>query len=1213
MVLPTAPSQAPLPGGRGKGSYPVGPTETYRSIQEAIDALVADQGMEPFTATQKITVSAGVYEPFRIESDALRPTSEFRLVIEAEPDALPVISGRQNPSKSQVGCLIGNNVPYVTVQGLMFRDLIKGAVFGVNSHRPIVNRCFFLECGNVGVWFYQCDEGVLANSVLTNNDHGFVATLTRGFALLHNTFFNDTSFSRENKLTYCIFMDLQDDRGQGEEDTGRAYIYNNIICSFGESGLLLYEKDVLHVTSDYNDWYCRGTSMVEIREKVATTVTREYVRDLRNDQLLSSRASWCFRSGQDQHSISDDPGFIKPKSTTESAKIDLSMLRDSPVIGKGHVITTDLPVWIEDYTLVTFDFNGKSRLLDTCAIGAHEVNTRASWFGDEIFDGGNSSFFEPDGSSVTSAPADECEDDAFSFDKAAAAYAHAVPAWFPKIHRGRFYVRDHAYHLYVEKKAAYVRELQRTAFALPSRVIESGLKVSVAGRDVTDDTNWYVDGYTFVLYHEGLDFDYEETSDVEVEALHRYWDADVDAFAEKWIKVRWKLNEGVHQYVFPVKPEMGSPIVVTDDLIQPGNLTGLCQEFRTFYDHTRDEVRLEFGGRRNLWPNSDFSYVDEDDYRLVDEYGLITGYAPRDHRIEESGVVFRAVERFYPYPTGLDFSPVRGRYMLMLDGVENTTVDFVEQRLKVDPEKAYVLSAHGSAVYRDASIQLEMDFLNVDRQVIETHGKFTVPLPAPTTAQEWRRFGLSFYPTATEELGLKPFSEFAYPLTTGINMPAGAAEVAVRFYLGTGGTALLDAIQLEEGFRPGIYTRIPHGEDMTVEYESSDRRFYKVEDLTLQPVRNAHARGFISVIPVQARQWDEDAPVDATTLTDDWPWGRVNLLPWSKVSGFGNKYAHVPTFSTRDPIAPNEPIAILPTPALPANITTEPAQIVARQGSEGEIFSVEVLDQYRNPYAFERLRASVIEPTGEFPGYLAAQEWGFFTKLGQEVEARLDEAGTASLRWIPPEPEDIEYRGPKPTVSEKTVGGVVERSGYVDTWFRVNPQNHGCPTLRDEFGDSISLAGDMVTGNYGGQVIDDLTVLSLNGYPLPGSVEIFASRTGEIPSLRLLECFTAPIPGRMYQVNYEEGQVVVPGIWEHDFHVRYQKRLAWVNPNFPRRIYFDGSVLDLVTGNVAVVQYDALVDLLLEALPPTGMLESTRVTYVNLGIVAQHRDREVAL
>ncbi len=176
----------------GNGYYFVGPNQTYPEVQDAIQALIDDQGSDDFTSEQRIVIAEnGVYAPFKVDSDSLKPTSAARLTISSALGIQAVVSGRKSPTKSGVGCFVGNNVPYVTVERIFFRNLSRGLVFGVNAHRGVVNQCTFLECGNVGVWAYQADECMVSNSIFVNNQHGLVASKTRSFAAIHNTIFND--------------------------------------------------------------------------------------------------------------------------------------------------------------------------------------------------------------------------------------------------------------------------------------------------------------------------------------------------------------------------------------------------------------------------------------------------------------------------------------------------------------------------------------------------------------------------------------------------------------------------------------------------------------------------------------------------------------------------------------------------------------------------------------------------------------------------------------------------------------------------------------------------------------------------------------------------------------------------------------------------------------------------------------------------------------
>ena len=765
----------------GIGNYLTGPGQPFLTIQDAIDQLIADQGTSPFTAAQRITVTdSGVYEPFRIESDALTPTSNFRLIIEGGQGSLPVISGRKNPSKSGVGALIGNNVPYVTVRRMFFRDLIKGVVFGVNSHRAIVNQCMFVECGNVSVWFYQADECILANSILVNCDHGLVTTKVRSVVAIHNTFFNDSKISRDRKKTYCLFPELQDDRGNGVADTGLIYLYDNIICSKADFGILLYEKDVKNLVSDWNDWYCPnpvgsdtvGGGVAEIREALANgIVNREFVRAFHTTDSAPSDVSWRLRTEQDSNSVADDPGFIKPSSDKNGAKIDLNLLPSSPILGKGK-LGYSLPAWV-DGTIPYYDFNTSPRLTNTPAIGAFESCISTDFLASSVFGDTSNPTQQVDG--APPAVLDACGDSTVTpIDKAIAHYAQAVPVWQPRVHLGPFHAKDDGYHLFVKKKTVYIREIQRTSFPLSALTTRVGAKVLIAGRDVTDTVVWWIDGYVFTVAHSGIE-GINETTEVELQGYQRTWNSAADQFGTLFVKHRWRIVDGVQSFVLPDNPVLGEPIVITDDLLAPGNELALRQEFRPVYDPDRDETKIEFAGPRNLWPNPDFSYLDWEQPIVVD--GVLaaefTGFLPRDYEVEGTGLL----ATIPPYRTvnGLDFAPLRGSWAMLFGPGSLST--YIAQRIVVDPAKAYTFSAYAASLETGdpSALRVSVDFIDRDGVEIESHGPYELELdPQVPPDLIWSRFGFSFYGKADTTLNRRSFSSDATPINNGLVMPAGA-------------------------------------------------------------------------------------------------------------------------------------------------------------------------------------------------------------------------------------------------------------------------------------------------------------------------------------------------------------------------------------------------------------------------------------------------------
>jgi hypothetical protein len=1144
----------------GNGYYFVGPNQTYPEIQDAIQALIDDQGSDDFTSEQKIIIAEnGVYAPFKVDSDSLKPTSAARLTISSALGIQAVVSGKKSPTKSGVGCFVGNNVPYVTVERIFFRNLSRGLIFGVNAHRGVVNQCTFLECGNVGVWAYQADECTVANSILVNNQHGLVASKTRSFAAIHNTIFNDIGFS--TTPTWLIFCDLQDDRGQGVEDTGTFTCVNNILmCQGGGGGVLLYEKDIPFLDMNYNAWWLPGESrFVEVRERRSDgTVSQEH---------LQSLELWRTRSGQDYNSINHEPGFIKPSANEAGASIDLKLLKTSFLIRKAKLLcgdpTDDLPTYVEDSYLCR-DFNGKTRTSQP-TIGANEVVSTNSFYGHEIF---TDSDVNEDDELI-------CGDEWSAFDRAAGQYASSVPLWFPKVHSGYFYWRDHEYYLYSKKYGGTLDQFHSTRFPLSNQLVNSNIQVVVSGVDVTDTATWRIEGLTFVLDHKDLGIE-SLFCDVELYGDVREWDPDIQGFVKKRTKHRWKINEGVQKYVFPSNPVSGSPIVVTDGLVGPADEVGVPQEFSVHYDDEFDVTEIRFSRSRNLWANPEFGYELEDYEYDGDVY------------LSESGAV----------DGGGVFRPLRGRYAAILPAGD--TGDFIGQRHLIDPESAYTISAYGCPVtVGTGEIGLSVEFLDHEQRPISVAGDYRFPLPAADwqTGEpvEWTRFGITLWsaPDLTPE---RPELDVVTS-DTGIAIPINAEYAMIRFHPDTGQDMGLTCIQLEQGYDATRYVRVPKAEDLTIEYETSDGGFYTVEDLTLHPVRNANSSGFLAITPIAAAELDPDAPVGSTTLSDDWVPGRTGELPWAKTSGH-NKYRHVVRFGT-DPRPYLDDLAPEPAVAYPATIQVSPNIVVARQGTDAEDFLVEVQDQHNNPYQFGRVNAYVADPTGEFPGYISKREWGFYTQLGQVVVSTLNEAGSQLLQWIPPEQEDVEYRGDAPTFTNST-------AGWVDTVYRVYPPNHGSPVVRDQFGDLIDTEGDQITGEHYGYLSTDSTYVDLDYYPVPGTIEIYSGLTGDF-STRFEETFFPPVGEYQYYVDYENKKLTLQAGWDSAVRAVYTPRLVWKDPRYERRLYFSADLEALLTGDISV-QYDAVLDLMVEVPSPTGQYDVGSIWF-KFPAVAQHGDR----
>lgn len=1180
--------------------YLVGPDRAYRSVQHALDALASET--DPFAVQREIVISqSGVYETFKIHAGMFSPTSTARLVIRAAPGVVPIFSGLASRNPAKVGAWLDGQAPYVTLKGLHFANLRHGVLALGGSHGLEIDRCMIHTCSESGVWIDESNQSTITNSIIADCLSGVVMTRSKNLAIVHSTLVNRGVFEDPSCLLHA---QLPQDRGNGDEDTGRIYLYANVFASLNSHGLALYRRDLGKISSNHNLWWfpsvarnSEGTptsSLATIRELLPNDqIHSEYVTRLAPELASDpSSAAWTTRTGQDFDSRVDDPTF-RAVSTAFAHAEDSGYLRPANYVLQAYgapVLHGDpddlLPSFVRD-SLLSTDFDGEARG-SAPTIGAKQVVGSATIEMDPFVDLATGSQTGCDQSPL-----------AQNLDLAKS----ALPNWGPKVRTGAFFSRDVQYHLYSSKTALTLGEASRTTFSLSALLTPSTIRVLLAGVDITDSAQWTVEGYTLTLHHGSLDV--REDSDVIIRGEVKYWDATANAFLKKATEHRWKVREGMRSYVLPSTPKFGSPIVVTDDLLHPLDSLDLAQEFRTEVDEDGN-VRLVFGGPNNLWQNPDFAYVDEA-IILTGEGSPLTGYLPEDHELGSQSL-FGVVGPSLSEGDRPEIIPLRaGRALLFMTG--DMDDGWVGQRIPIDPNQPYVATFHASSASKtlDADLRVSVSYFDRNQDQIGSEEEFPFTVPAAGSTTTWKKFGISFTRQADETPGRPAFSTRVYGAGAS-TPPETAAHVLVKIHGASRAPLLVDAVQFEQGHIPGPFTRLPRGDDLTIEYEGGDGLLYSLEDLNLHPVRGAMNSGFFGILPVPARQWDPDAPDFATTLSDyRWSYGRLHVLPWAKISGF-NKYRHAFWFSTNDRRMRNDTVAQAGEVIYPSKITVTPSILQVQQGSHGT-FGIEVKDSLDNPYGFERARVTIFEPTGEFPGDLVRHEWGVPVEVGSQVFSDLNDGGALSLRWYAPSSDLIEYRGEKPEVTEMTGENAGIASGFIRTNYRVARQNHGNALLLDEHGEALETTGAAVTLTSIGSYSDaeNVTRVYLPRMPEPGTVEIYTSETGEF-DLRLQEVHAAPpLLDRHFDVDYENGVVAIQGVWANPFRISFAPKLLWTSSEFPRRVYIAKEILDEVTGEV-ILRYDAEMDLYVEAMPPRGH-EQVSPLWFRMQAIAQHPSR----
>ena len=468
---------------------------------------------------------------------------------------------------------------------------------------------------------------------------------------------------------------------------------------------------------------------------------------------------------------------------------------------------------------------------------------------------------------------------------------------------------------------------------------------------------------------------------------------------------------------------------------------------------------------------------------------------------------------------------------------------------------------------------------------------------------EWRHYDflgrlLDFYgPTGNDS----STGEWVRVSTTDTDLHDEAAYAEVRVLNeDTGQYAYVDAVQFELDTVTD-YVHMPRGVDATIEYETSDSLFYTISDLDMSPFRNRMHEGFLQIGAVPARQFDVDAPADTTTLSD-WRWakGRTDHLPWAKVHGV-NKWRHVRGYSesASDLHITEEGAVDLPVHQ-PAAIFIEPSTLVTRQGSKGVEFATEIRDTAQNPYAFEEASLSIREDHGNFPGWLAQRTYGFFTHLDQLITPETNNRGEVAARFISPGHSDIEYRGAPPTALVP----------YVDVPYNVSKLNHGNPTVHDVYGEMIDLSGQDVQLNLTPTIQGDYSLYDMGGdRPLFGTlvVEEQGSDTGW--GYPLEESRNHLMDDTQFFANYGTNKLVLFGTSRRPVRVSFERRVAWTDNQYKRRVYFDMVAADPVTGmDQIVVRYDADMTLTVQADKPEGITKGQSIHNV-ARVIAQNPHR----
>jgi len=351
----------------------------------------------------------------------------------------------------------------------------------------------------------------------------------------------------------------------------------------------------------------------------------------------------------------------------------------------------------------------------------------------------------------------------------------------------------------------------------------------------------------------------------------------------------------------------------------------------------------------------------------------------------------------------------------------------------------------------------------------------------------------------------------------------------------------IEAVQLDVT-DDASFSRMPRPQDMTIEWEGSDKGIYEIDDLTLNPITNPQTNGFLCIPNLPASQFDKEASSDARTLLD-WGWqnGRLTYLPWAKTEGKNkwNNITHEVPYGLPESVGYTAPLQ------QPSSILVSPDVLNIVQGATGDDLYFQAFDVGGNVIAHHDYTAYLWDETGEFPGYLATREFGFYTRVGQQIVGETNSAGGSPVHIVPVDIGHVQMTNPRPNASFGATGEAVY---FFNTKYEVSPTNHGNPTLTGPDGVQVTLTGDVVSEFRPCYPRGDLYDSALTSYPWMGTVKALDDN-----DLRLLEVFHATPGLGEFSVDYENRVITTksPG----PISLTYTPRVLWKDPRYKRRIF----------------------------------------------------------
>lgn len=1072
-----------------------------------------------------VSVEDGTYAGFTIPDGALLPLlgTTYRLVIRSAGSYFPIIDFNQSNDSHYVGADIGSANPNVTIENLRFQYFAVGIRASLNSHSIKINKCIVSNNRNAGILIDQCDNVQVLNSVVSNGDYGVVVRLCKNIALIHNTIFLNGSISTiDGVASSAIWCQLA--RAYSAGSSGVLTMIGNIAWNLAGTTLSLFIEDIERpscIVSNYNDFVVGNRhKFISIEDSSfyagANSRPRAYYTSLNEWKAL----------GYDQNSISEDPKFVVPTKVGSSRSkhaIDLNLLTISPALAKVPSFynnPTATARWLPSYVSssdLRSDILNNNRPQSMSAIGANDKESNNGFFGQDILTAPLTSF------SPTSCGVDPLFD----------IIQRKLDLWFPKYKAGYFYSYDREYYLYSRKRCMSIGSLCETTFHLPSRVdIKSPVSLYVNGTLVTNTSYYDIVGNILKLYHKDLDIN---SWNEEVELRYSVPSWSDSGFTSVETYVRFKINEGTSRFFLTQDYVPGAPVVITDDYAHPSNKDLYTnREFKIQFDEDSSRAEIIFSQNENLVSNAQFDYYMNTpplQWASTGAYCTSGTYA---------------------------FDPICGTNVCQI-----SNSGYIEQSFKTNTGESS-LSFYGMST-GSSTLTYDLSF----------YDDYNRDLGYPRSGEiimsgSWYRYYLTLGTTGAT-IPIIPETDYSHIFINHLHVPENSKTLVAR--LSSSGDSLVDAVQYEYKSRPSSFHRKYYGNELTVEYETSDSEYFIDFNQSMSSSIASITDGFLYIPEIPASAFGGPANPAITTL-HEWRWkeGRARYLPWSRLSG-KDKLRNRMVFHS---YPQDRTKIIVPVTSCPeiGQIDLIPSTPVVLQGSTSPCqITLVAYDENENPMAGARVVTYISDSNNEYPGYLHKKLYGAKHQLGQMCYGALDHAGAITVYWYPPSDMECRVVTKVPTPSTSTSSG--ERMSYIRTKYPVNIDFHGNVSIQDNAGNMLKTKGDSPErGTYQVTRKGEYSTVRLGFPAVPGTITL------KVDGVIYTETYTANPETSQYFVDYENSIITINST-NSEVYVEYIPSYVFINRTDPHVVMlfhdrvFNGYTDSITVGHDVIIKLTA--------------------------------------